>query len=110
MSNLLSSYRLALALPILDVVEELLHWIQPRRVLCVEQHVRLELPCSLVDLRHLVDRGVVHEHDDVLSLGARVYPQLVKDPVQEVVEHHCVGAALGDLRSQHALTGDRSDQ
>jgi hypothetical protein len=34
----------------------------------------------------------------------------VEDPVQEVVEHHGVGAALGDLRGQHALTGDRGDQ
>ena len=67
-----------MALLALDVVEELLHGVQPRRVLGIEQHVCFELTGCLVDGRHLVDGGVVHQDDDVLTLRAGVHPQLVQ--------------------------------
>ena len=70
-----------MALLALDVVEELLYGVQPRGVLSVEQHVRLELPGCLVDGRHLVDGGVVHQDDDVLALRAGVDSQLVQHTV-----------------------------
>ena len=82
----------------LDVVEQLLDGVQPGRVLRVEQHVDLELARRLVDRAVLVDRGVVHQHHDVLGLSRLVGAQLRQQPVQEIVEHHRVGAALRDLR------------
>ena len=83
--------------------------IQPWGVLRVQENVRLETSCRLVDGRVLVNRGVVHEDHDVLVLGLLVNPQLLQGPVQEVVEHHRVGASLSDLGRDHAVLGHSSD-
>jgi len=56
----------------LYVVEQLLDWVQPRGVLCVQEDVDLELSCRLVDRAVLVDGGVVHEHNDVFVLSLLV--------------------------------------
>ena len=66
------------------MVEQLLDRVEPGRVLRVEQDVRLETSCRLVDGRVLVNRGVVHEDHDVLVLGLLVNPQLLQGAVQEV--------------------------
>lgn len=52
----------------LDVSEQLLHWIQPRRVLGIEQDVHFQLPSCLEHLRVLVDDCIVHHHHNVCTL------------------------------------------
>ena len=51
----------------------------------------------------LVDRGIVHEHHDVLVLGFFVRSELLQQPMQEVVEHYRVSPSLRDLRRHHAV-------
>ena len=52
----------------LDVVEQLFDWVQPWRVLRIQQDVHFEPTGSLVDLRMLVNAGVVHQYHDLLRL------------------------------------------
>lgn len=85
------------------MVEELLDRIQPGRVLSVQQHMRFEPAGGLVDLRVLVDRGVVHEHDDLLPLRLLVDSEFVQCPVQETIKDHVIGPSLGDLGRYHAV-------
>ncbi len=87
----------------LDVVEELLDRVQPRRVLSVEQHVHFKLPSRFVDAWVFVYSGVVHQDNDLFGLRVFVHTELVQCPVQEVVEHDSVGAALRYLCRYHAV-------
>jgi hypothetical protein len=87
----------------LDVVEQLLDGVQPGRVLRVEQHVDFEFASCLVDGAVLVDRGVVHEYDDVFIFRVLICAELRQQPVQEVVENHRVRAAFRDLCRHHRV-------
>jgi hypothetical protein len=50
-----------------------------------------------------VDRGVVHEHNDVLMLGPLVDSKLCQQPVQEVVEYYRIGPSFRDLRCHYTV-------
>ena len=94
----------------LELVEQLLDRVQPRRVLRVQQDVCFHLPSGPVDAGPLVDGCVVHEDDDLLVPGQRAAPEAVQGPVHEVLEEHRVGAALHYLHRDNLLRGHRSDQ
>jgi hypothetical protein len=51
----------------------------------------------------LVDSSVVHQNDNLLGLRFTVNPKFVQSPVQEIVEHYVVSAALCDLGRYHAI-------
>ena len=106
---LLSRPLITLPEPSFNAAEELLYRVEPRRVLGVEKHVRLELPSCRVDRLVLVDAGIVHQDHYLLRLRLLVYTELVEDPVKEVVEHHCVGPSFSDLCSYDAVLSHSRD-
>ena len=87
----------------LDVIEELLNRIEPRRVLGIQQHIGFEPPRSSVDRLVLMYARIVHQNHDLLRLGLSIHAQLVQHPVQKVFENHCVGAALSYLGADHTV-------
>ena len=87
----------------LDVIEELLNRIEPRRVLGVQQDVGFEPPRRRVDGLVLVYARVVHQDDYFLLLGLSIDPKLVQHSVQEIVKDHRVGAAFGYLCANHTV-------
>jgi hypothetical protein len=91
----------------LDVVEQLFDWVQPWRVLRIQQDVHFEPTGSLVDLRMLVNAGVVHQYHDLLRLGFSVHAKLVQHTMQEVVEHNMVRPPFCDLGCDDTVSSDR---
>ncbi len=87
----------------LDVIEELLNRIKPRRVLGIQKDIRFEPPRSSVDRLVLVYARVVHQDDYLLLLGLSIDPQLVQHSVQEIVKDHRVGAAFGYLCADYTV-------
>ena len=87
----------------LDVIEELLNRIEPRRVLGIQKNICFEPPRSGVDRLVLVDARVVHQDDYLLLLSLSIDPQLVQHPVQEIVEDHRIGASFGYLCANHTV-------
>ena len=56
---------------LLQIAEQLLDWVQPWRVLGIEQYVDFKVPGSLQNQAMLVDHSIVHQQDDVFpSSGA----------------------------------------
>ena len=87
----------------LDEVEQLLHRIQPGRVLGIEKHVSLELARCLVDGRMFVDSGVVHQDNNLLRFGLLVDSKFLQRPVKKVVKYHMVGASFRYLSRDNAV-------
>ena len=69
---LLSGCAIRLSQLPLDVVEELLDWIQPRGVLGVEENVRPKLACGCIHGLVLVDTRVIHQDNDLLRFSLPV--------------------------------------
>ena len=87
----------------LDVIEELLNRIEPRRVLGVQQDIGFEPPRSGVDRLVLVYARIVHQNNDLLRFGLFIHAKFVQHPVQEVVENHRIGATLGYLGADYTV-------
>jgi hypothetical protein len=71
---------------LLNKREQLLNRVEPRRVLCIEEEVDFELPCSLLDIGVLVNNSIVHEQDDFLHTQVLVLSYAFKSMVHEVLK------------------------
>ena len=79
--------------------EKLLHWVQPRRVLSVEEHIHFEL---LSRLRHplvLVHHWIFHDNHnisiDILGIGDNTFEQFE----HKVLKHNRVDSTFYNLSS-----------
>ena len=96
--------------PVLEHIEQLLRWLEPRRVL------RLEYQCGVVTLADRlqgtspVRRGVVYQQYDLPVLTERISPNRCEGLIDEVLEKARVHRALDQLGGQHRVLGDGCDQ
>lgn len=92
------------------MAKELLNWVEPRRVLGIEEDGDLEFAGSLEYDRVLVDDRIVHQQDYVLVLSGSACSKVSERIVDEVLEEDRVNTALNDLARYDFVLAHRSNQ
>lgn len=84
---------------------QLLHGLQPGRILRREEQCSFHLAHCILDALAVVDPRIVGEDHDVLVCSLGVTPQLVQRAVDEVLEDDAISTALYDLHGDHPVLG-----
>ena len=88
---------------LLNEAKQLFDWVEPGRVLSVEQHIHFHLAASLQDHRVFVDDCVVHHQDYVPMVVPRIASNAPQGMVYKVLKQCSIDSAFNDLCRNHLV-------
>lgn len=91
-------------------LEKVLDRVKERRVGAVEKHDRTVLERCGEHVMVMVDGGVVHEEHDAPSHEIGLRANALKQTSDEMLEHIGVNTAINELRGEHSVSADCSDE